>query len=56
MRTIIVIMKQKWTKQDKFNFSTQNLRSKTIPSKKKVISKQACKDFFKKYKRDPSSY
>jgi hypothetical protein len=56
MRTIIDIMKQKWTKQDKFDFSTKKLRAKTIPSKKKLLSKQACKDFFKKYRNDPSSY
>ena len=49
-------MKQKWTKQDKFDFSTKKLRAKTIPSKKKLLSKQACKDFFKKYRNDPSSY
>lgn len=49
-------MKQKWNKQDKFLFTTQKLRSKTIPSKKKTISKQACKNFFNRYKKDSSSY
>lgn len=39
-------MKQRWTPEEKFLFSTQKLRSSRVPDKRKQDSKRACRRKF----------